>query len=959
MSLCPSSRRAAGFAVLCGAALLTSSPARAQESLPTGARITPTAAEGALFQPLNPGLPGKPDFTAGQAVTTATSPDGATLLILTSGYNRNNGPDGRRVAAQSLEYVFVYDISVNPPVRRQVLMVPNTFGGLAWNPSGAEFYVSGGGDDKVHVFARAADGTWAEAATIALGHALGLGLGVPPMAAGIGVSPSGHRAVVANFENDSATVLDLVSRSVVAEVGLRPGGGHAGGEYPYWVAFDGEDKAFVSSERDDEVVVLSLAATPAVSARIATGHQPNRMLVDHARGRLYVANGGSDTVAVVEIATGKVLEQISVTALAGGFFNPRGLKGANPNSLALSRDGQTLYVTAGGINAVAVIQLPSVRDDDGDRNDDDRRHSRLVGLIPTGWYPNSVSLNADGTRLHVVNGKSSAGPNPGACRDTDSIAPGSSAPCSARNLYVWQLTKAGYLTLPVPSRARLAALTLQVAVNNHFVSSEAAANSEAVMAFLRGRIKHVVYIVKENRTYDQVLGDLEVGNGDPSLNVFPEPITPNFHAFARRFVTLDNFFDSGEVSGDGWNWTTAARTTDFTEKTVPINYAGRGLTYDWEGTNRNINVAHATVADRKAANPLNPDDPDLLPGTVDAAAPAAAGNEGGTSYLWDAALRKGLTVRNYGFYGDGLRYAIPGNPAYVPIVRNPFEQKIVQFFPAKPSLLDVSDPYFRTFDMSNADFWLFKEWEREFDQFARDGNLPALELLRLPHDHFGSFDTAIDGVNTPDTQIADNDYAVGLVADKISHSRFRDDTLIFVIEDDAQNGGDHVDAHRSIGFVVGAFVRQGAVVSKRFNTVSMVRTIGEVLGLERLGLTDGFAAPMAEVFEPRLRPRPWTFDALVPEVLRTTALPVPPRTAHNTVPATRNGIDYSQPRGTAAQWAQAMANQSFSRADDLDEGSFNLALWRGLMGDRPFPTERDGRDLSQNRKRLLRSAAGR
>jgi DNA-binding beta-propeller fold protein YncE len=216
-----------------------------------------------------------------------------------------------------------------------------------------------------------------------------------------------------------------------------------------------------------------------------------------------------------------------------------------------------------------------------------------------------------------------------------------------------------------------------------------------------------------------------------------------------------------------------------------------------------------------------------------------------------------LSLRNYGFFGDGVRYSLPSiDPAYVPVVRDPFAQGIVQFFPAKLALQNTSDPYFRGYDQTNADFWLFKEWEREFDAYAAHGNLPNLMFVRFPHDHFGNFATAIDGVNTPDTQMADNDYAVGLLVEKVSKSRYKDNTLIFIIEDDAQNGGDHVDAHRSIAYVVGPYVKQGAVVSTPYNTVSMLRTIEDVLGLEPMGLTDGLASPMADVFEDTLRP--WT-----------------------------------------------------------------------------------------------------
>jgi DNA-binding beta-propeller fold protein YncE len=252
--------------------------------LPTGVYITPTAAEGAIFQALNPDLPSNPDFVAGQAVTTAVSPDGNTLLILTSGYNRNNNPTGSRIAQESNEYIFVYHIAGDTPVKRQVLQVPNTFNGMAWHPSGHAFYVSGGADDNVHVFAQQ-DGSWSEDGNpISLGHTTGSGLDTPPMAAGLAVSANGKRLVVANFENDSASVIDLETRLVMAEIDLRPGKinpaeqGVPGGEYPFWVVIKSDAKAYVSSQRDEEVVVLDLTSDlPTVRQRIAVGHQPNKV----------------------------------------------------------------------------------------------------------------------------------------------------------------------------------------------------------------------------------------------------------------------------------------------------------------------------------------------------------------------------------------------------------------------------------------------------------------------------------------------------------------------------------------------------------------------------------------------------------------------------------------------------------------------------------------------------------
>lgn len=925
------------------------------EFLPTGVQISPTAAVGAVFQPLNPDLPTRPDFIVGQAVTTATSPDGNTLLILTSGFNRNYDPQGKLVPTEANEYIFIYDIAGKTPIKLQVLQVPNTFHGLAWNPNGQEFYASGGVNDNIHIFTRRGN-QWSEdsgTSPIALGHKGSKGLGSGAVAAGLAVNKSGSRLLVANFENDSVSVIDLTTSQLLTEVDLRPGKvnpaqqGTPGGEYPFWIVIKGDDKAYISSERDREVVVLDLTPpTPTVSHRVSVGGQPNKMILNQQQTLLYVANGDSDSVSVINTDTDRVLEEISTTASAAFKSGAQGYTGSNPNSLALSPDETTLYVTNGGTNSVAVIRLTT-----------GQHLSRVIGLLPTGWYPNSVSLDKTGTLLYVINGKSNAGPNPGACRDTLSIAPGSLSACSGRNRYVWQLTKAGLLTMPVP-QLNLNALTRQVARNNNFPAVKKAEedNDTASMRFLQsGPIKHVIYIVKENRTYDQLLGDLEVGDGDPHLTLFPEAITPNHHALARQFVTLDRFFDSGEVSGDGWNWSTAARATDFVEKTVPVNYAGRGLDYDFEGTNRNINVGLATASERKDANPLTPDDPDLFPGATDVAAPDGPSGEVGAGYLWDAALRKGLTVRNYGFFGDLTRYFLPAtNPAFIPVVRDPFAQRQRQFFPAKLALQNVSDLYFRGYDQKNADFWLYKEWEREFDGYVKTGTLPALEFVRFPHDHFGSFSSAIDQVDTPDKQMADNDYAIGLLVEKVAQSPYKGDTLIFIIEDDCQDGGDHVDAHRSVGYVVGPYVKQRVVVSKRYTTVNMLRTIEAVLGLTPLALTDLSASPMSDVFDSNAKT--WTYTAFVPEVLRTTMLPLPPKTPANTLATVRVQGTVTQSRHDAAYWERVMAGQNFTAEDKLDTARFNLALWHGLMGEAvPYPTNRHGINLSRNRSRLLRA----
>ncbi len=576
--------------------------------LSTGQRITPLAPNGARFQSLNPHLPDNPTYIAGQAVTTAVSPDGKTLLILTSGYNQENYPSGANAAntnpTDSTEWVFVYDVSTPTPVQKQAIPVPNSFTGIVWSPDGGRFFVAGGDDDNVHIYGQKA-GIWAESQSpVALGHLAravpaagnsgGLGREVPPETAGLAISPDGNRLLAVNYENDSVSILTKPNGywAVGGELDLRPGkapngpaaSGVPGGEYPLWAQWKGNDLAYVSSIRDREVDLVSVYG---VLARIKLPGNPNRMVMNKAQTLLYVAQDNADSVAVIDTNTQEVIDEIPVTAPAAAYANKQGYKGANPNALALSPDEKTLYVSNGGENAVAVVRL------NGTGN------SEVAGLIPTGFYPNSVSVSADGKLLYIVNGKTATGPNSNNCRGLTSAA---ATACAASNEYSLQLIKAGFQTMPVPTAAELGGLTARVVENDH-LGRTLTPDQQATMAFLKQNVKHVIYIIKENRTYDQVLGDLEVGNGDPSQTEFPDAVTPNLHAIARDFVDFDNFYDTSNVSYDGWAWSTSARTTDIVEKQYTVNYAGRGLSYDSEGENRNINVSIADLKARQAAQP--------------------------------------------------------------------------------------------------------------------------------------------------------------------------------------------------------------------------------------------------------------------------------------------------------------------------------------------------------------------
>jgi DNA-binding beta-propeller fold protein YncE len=933
-----------GIAVIIGVPVMAIGSAPERQWLPTGASITPLAVPGTNIQNLNPALANFPDFVADHAVAEARSPDGNTLLVLTSGYNRNFAADGKPIADASGDFVFVFDASGAVPRQTQALVVPKAFLGLAFSPDGEHFFVSGGDDDNIHVFER--DGAvWHESgAPISLGHAFGVGAtrsvdATRPAAAGLAATADGTRLVVANFNNDSITVVDWVRRQVIAELDLRPGkidpkaAGARGGTFPYGVAIRGSDTAYVSSVRDREIAVVELGDKPKLRARIGLRGNPNQLLLTRAGTRLYVAEDNTDEIAVIDTRRNRLLAEWSLHLRAPGVAVPS--RGVAPDGLALSTDEHTLYVAAGGINAIAVLSLGS---------------GKVHGLIPTGWYPTAVSVARDDARLYIVNGKSPEGPNPDNCTNL-AAPPATATRCPANRLlhaandYVLQHSKAALATVPIPDASTLAGLTDLVNGNNRS-RGVLTAQERNLFHVLRERIHHVIYIVKENRTYDQILGDLPIGNGDPTLAQFPVDVTPNQHRIASDFVDLDNFYDSGEVSGTGWPWSVAGRTTDVVEKTIPPYYAGRGFSYDSEGTNRDVNVGLATTEARIAANPLMQSDRDVLAGASDVAAPdGPEDEERERGYLWDAALRAHLRLRNYGFFIDLARYGtnVP-EKLLIPLDHDPAARGIVVSYASNPTLAPHTDPYFRGFDNRFADYYRYTEWAREFSQFETQNRLPQLELVRFMHDHTGDFGIAADGVNTPDRQVADNDYAVGLLIERVAHSRYAGDTLIFVVEDDAQDGPDHVDAHRSVAFVVGPYVKHSALVSARYTTVDLVRTIELVLGLRPLNLHDALAAPMTEVFD--LAAATWNYEALVPLALRATELPLPPAVIAAISP---QSLICRGPERDAGYWAQQTVGMDFTAEDRVDSVRFNHVLWVGQHGDVPYPATRSGANLRADR----------
>jgi len=955
--------------------------------LPNGFYITPTAAPGSIFQNLPTGLRTDGSANANGAVNTALSPDGTALLVLTTGYNTDfytQGPDGTAIVWPALdpltgipsstttpnaEWVFVFDVRGARPKQKQLINIPNTYHGLLWDPSGTRFYVAGGIDDRVEIFkstttGASADGTYVpDAPFVLLGHNTpadvpvqqyptgGLFSTTPinsnpiaqymfmpfsALAAGLAISPDGSTLYVANYQNDSLSIINTSTRTVSKEVVFfAPGQKTAIGEMPYWpvVLSDSKGapvKTYVSSQRDGQVLSVSPSGSFKV---IKVGGEPNRMVLSADQLRLYVANGDLDEIEVINTTKDALNSRISV-ARPGYHY-----KGSSPNSLALSPDGRRLYATLGGENAVAVIDVAS---------------QQLLGRIPTGWYPSSVTVSADGKKLFVVNMKSDPGPN----LEYRSDCPGEGIPpdyssllCpppnpTSRNEYILALLKAGFLTIPVPDTDTLGYLSALVDANDGFFKR----SRDPMMAFLHDHIKHVIFVQKENRTYDQILGDLKQGNGDPARVQFPRPISPNHHLLATRFALLDNFYDAGDVSGDGWNWDTQGHANDATVKNVLVGYgnANYNIPFDWNGNPRNIGIAlpdttngtpsPSTVRITTLFDPTGGSS--IEPGTKDITASQGADDldpDALGGYIWDTVMRAGLTVRHYGLYADENYYVDPyaGAPFYIPIVRDAFAQRVVQAVPVRHSLLDKTDVYYRGWDLNTPDQYRFEEWNREFNEYVKNGNLPNFEMVDFMEDHFGNFSSNAANLENPLAQFASNDYAVGRLVEAVSNSPYWKDTAIFVVEDDAQNGPDHVDAHRSTVFIASPYTNTGAVIHTNYNTTNVVRTIEDILGVNYLGLNDANAVPMSDVFikEPNLQP----YVAPIPGILCQP--PVDP----TLVPECKN--PGKRPVTVAIKslhdgtwWAQATKGFNFKHPDMINSDLFNRILWKGIMGnDKPYP----------------------
>jgi len=664
-------------------------------------------------------------------------------------------------------------------------------------------------------------------------------------------------------------------------------------------------KLYVTSQRDSAVYVLNASdpAHPNLISKIATGAHPIELLLDKGQSRLFVANAHSDTISMIDTQSDKVGRTI--------LLRPeivRDVAGATPTGLAMSPDQKTLYATLGDMNAVAVI---------------DAEHLELLGYLPAGWYPTAVAAAPDNRRLLVVNAKGIAGRHPNPPPSTQHFQP----PIS--------MLEGNVISIAVPSRQDLAAQTQRVLELARLTPRQMKrANPLAAIGLKAGKITHVIYIVKENRTYDQVLGDLPQGNGDPSRCIFGRQVTPNQHALAERFVLLDNFYDCGEVSGDGWTWSTQGQANEYIVRNVPYSYSDRGRNYDYEGT-VNDYPAGGFPAKGPDGKPLS-DDPRYRNG----APPIPDVGEAPGGHIWDMARKTGLSYRNYAFfYSDAIR-----NKNVIVVPDNYPDSSGLQ--PGGHDLDGISDVDFRRFDLDYPDSdgplrladqthdpkflrprhaygkhqatSRFAEWKHEFDQMlAKDPSgsaVPAFMTVRFCTDHTMGTNP---GHHAPASMVADNDYAVGQLVETISHSPIWKSTAIFIIEDDAQNGPDHVDAHRSTCYVISPWIVPHTIDHSFQNTVSVIRTIELLLGLPSMCQYDATADPILDWGARPSNVEP--YDAILPDakVLRQINGETSPKEPIS--PEQRSMMEES-------------SRMDFAHADRAPADRLNEIIWKSIKG---------------------------
>ncbi len=717
--------------------------------------------------------------------------------------------------------------------------IPKSWLGLAFSKDDQFLYASGGNDNWILQYT-------IQKQKLVLKDSISLGAKWPNKISPTGIAINDQAGVlyVVTKDNNSLYIIDLKSKKVRSQVKL-PGEAYA------CLLSPDKKELYISCWGCAKLLVYDIL-TNKLSNEIPVGSNPNDLCITKNGQYLYVCNANDNSVSVLDIKKRKVLETLNAA------LYPDAPNGSTTNSVSLSADEQSLYIANADNNCLSVFDVSK------------KESSISKGFIPVGWYPTCVRTM--GKKIYVANGKGFTslanpnGPNPVNKRIQLGFQKGDTTKPKEVQ-YIGGLFKGTLSIINVPTEQQLSVYSQAVYHNTPYNKTKETTASGEIGNPIPLKIgdvspiKYVFYIVKENRTYDQVLGDVPEGNGDKSLCLFGEKITPNQHALAREFVLLDNFYVDGEVSADGHNWSFGAYATDYLEKTWVTSYGGRGGDYDAEG-NR-----------------------------------AIANNKNG--FIWDHCKRAGISYRTYGEFADDYK-------------------------PNIPVLKDHFCPYYTSWDETVRDTTRVGQWKRDFDSLLAINAVPKLNTLRIINDHTEGLRK---GRPTPYAHVADNDLAVGMFVEYLSKSSIWKESAVFILEDDAQDGPDHVDAHRSTAYVAGGFVKRNYVDHTMYSTSSMLRTIELILGLKPMSQYDAAAEPM------------WRCFSAQPNMNGFTAKPLQ--------------VDINEKNFVENAWQRKSELFNFTKADNIPDREFTEVIWKAVKGENsPVPSPRRAAFLKLD-KRLI------
>jgi YVTN family beta-propeller protein len=697
--------------------------------------------------------------------------------------------------------------------------IPKSWLGLKFSADEKYLYASGGNDNRIIKYAIINN-------TLAMKDSILLGEKWPEKIspAGLDIDDAKMRLYVVTKENNSLYTIDLRSKKIIQRDTLNAEA------YTCLLSRD-KKELYISVWGGDRIAVFN-TQTGKFSGSIPVGDNPNDLCLSTDNRYLYVANANDNSVSVIDLKKRIVIETLNAA------LYPNSVPGSTTNSVALSTNGKMLYIANADNNCLAVFDVSKPES------------SLSKGFIPVGWYPTCV--RTVGNKILVTNGKGYTSlPNthaPGPYDGDTSISfhQGSTRQVND-NEYIGGLFKGTLSIINPPSEKQLSVYSQQVYANTPYnknkelQSQGEAGNPIPVKIGDASPIKHVFYIIKENRTYDQVLSDIPEGNGDTSLLLFGEKITPNLHALAKEFVLLDNFYVDAEVSADGHNWSMGGYSNDYLEKTWPTSYGGRGGNYDAEG-NREI-----------------------------------ANNKGG--FIWDHCARAGISYRTYGEFADDYKPNIP-------VLKNHF------------------CPYYTSWDQTVRDTTRVGQWKRDFDSLVAVNALPQLNTLRIINDHTEGLSK---GRPTPFAHCADNDLAVGMFVEYLSKSPVWKESVVFILEDDAQDGPDHVDAHRSTTYVAGGYVKRNFADHTMYSTASVLRTIELILGLPPMSQYDAAAVSMWRCFQSTPDPNGFTAKPLQ--------------------------WDINEKNTVVNAWQRKSEQFDFTKEDRIPDREFTEVIWKAVKGE--------------------------